>query len=229
METREIVDLYAFPDVGRPWVRTNFVSTLDGAAYGLEGKSGSLGGEIDERVFAVLRSLSDVVLVGAGTTRTEGYGPITASSVDGAVRRSLGLAPVPAIAVVSRSLRLYDPLNTAGTIVVTTPRALDEHGHRLADGVITIATGEHEVDWPSAMRALGDRGLNRINCEGGPTLHGDLIAADVVDELCWSIDASLAAGSAPRIAHSPTAVHRSMRVGHVRQVGDLVLTRYLRT
>lgn len=228
METPQIVDLYAFPETDRPWLRANFVSTIDGAAYGLEGKTGSLGGEADHDVFTMQRNLCDVVLVGAGTTRTEGYRAITAKTVDGEVRRSLGLAPVPVLAVVSHSLRLPASLNVAGTIVITTQHDLAAHGGLLADGVSTIVAGASKIDWPSAFATLGDRGLRKINCEGGPTLHGDLVASDLVDEICLTIDPSLAAGSAPRISHSPSAVHRTMRVAHVRQVGDVVLTRYLR-
>src|SRR5207248_5303600 len=61
---------------GRPGVRLNMIASVDGATT-LDGVSGGLGGLGDKRVFAVLRSLADVVLVAAGTIRAEHYGPST--------------------------------------------------------------------------------------------------------------------------------------------------------
>ena len=55
-------------------LRANFVASADGAAS-LEGVSAGLSSPADKRVFSVLRGLADVVLVGAGTVRAEGYGP----------------------------------------------------------------------------------------------------------------------------------------------------------
>lgn len=65
--------LYAAPR--RPWLRVNMISTVDGAATGDSGKSGSINNAIDKRVFHLLRSQCDVIVVGAGTARIEGYGP----------------------------------------------------------------------------------------------------------------------------------------------------------
>ncbi|MGO1745287.1 MAG: dihydrofolate reductase family protein, partial [Microbacterium gubbeenense] len=61
-----LVETYAFPD--GPWLRMNFVSSLDGAAT-REGLSGGLGDDADHRVFDLLRRPADAVLVAAGTVR----------------------------------------------------------------------------------------------------------------------------------------------------------------
>ena len=91
----ELERLYAYPGGDNTWVRTNFVSTLDGAAYDASGKSGSLGGEVDKQVFALLRSLADVIIVGAGTARAEGYEPVGADEIDADLRTRHGLSPIP--------------------------------------------------------------------------------------------------------------------------------------
>ena len=65
--------LYAAPST--PWLRVNMVSTLDGAVTGESGRSGAISNDVDRRVFELLRELADVVLVGAGTARIEGYRP----------------------------------------------------------------------------------------------------------------------------------------------------------
>lgn len=84
-------------------IRVNFVASLDGAAT-LGGLSGGLGGPGDKRVFALLRRLPDVVLIGAGTVRAEGYqGPLV-SEQDTAWREAHGRAAHPELIVVSRPL-----------------------------------------------------------------------------------------------------------------------------
>jgi riboflavin biosynthesis pyrimidine reductase len=76
-ETDDLTELYAVPPAraGGPWLRVNMVSTVDGAATGESGKSGSINNEADKLVFDHLRSEADVIVVGAGTARTEGYRP----------------------------------------------------------------------------------------------------------------------------------------------------------
>ncbi len=99
----ELADLYAFPR-GR-WVRTNFVSTLDGSGVGPDGRSGSINTAADNRVFALQRDLCDAVLVGSGTVRAEGYERVTPT------RRR---ATPPALVVVSGSGRVPRGAGRAG-------------------------------------------------------------------------------------------------------------------
>ncbi|AWB92614.1 pyrimidine reductase family protein [Aeromicrobium chenweiae] len=207
----EIRRLYAYPASDRPWVRTNFVATLDGAAHDAGGRSGPLGGDVDTHVFGILRSLADVVVVGAGTARTEGYGP----------------AGVP-IAVVSRSLDVPEALVVPGHIVITTADAPADRLARLRSTLDVIAAGDGEIDWPAVLDELASRGLRHVLCEGGPTLHGDLVGLDLVDEVCLTIAPVLAAGGAPRIAHGPQAVDRPMTLGHALDVDGVLLTRWVR-
>ncbi|MER6941626.1 dihydrofolate reductase family protein [Nocardioides sp. NPDC000441] len=55
--------IYAPPRL--PWLRANMVSSLDGAATGSDGRSGTVNNAVDVDVFHVLRDLADAVLVGA--------------------------------------------------------------------------------------------------------------------------------------------------------------------
>src|SRR5690606_756735 len=65
---------YAYPrQLAGPWLRANFVSSIDGA-FAVDGVSKGLGTDADHRVFHVLRELAEVILVGAGTVRAENYG-----------------------------------------------------------------------------------------------------------------------------------------------------------
>lgn len=67
-------ELYAWPE--GPWLRVNMVSTVDGAAQGADGLTDTINNEVDKQVFDGLRVDADVVLLGAGTARAEGYGPL---------------------------------------------------------------------------------------------------------------------------------------------------------
>ena len=71
LDTVGLFAAYAAPR--ERWVRCNMVTSLDGAATGADGRSGSINNDADHVVFEVLRALSHVVVVGAGTIRTEGY------------------------------------------------------------------------------------------------------------------------------------------------------------
>src|SRR5919198_5542311 len=123
---------------GRPVVRMNMIASVDGATT-LAGVSGGLGGRADHALFAVLRSLADVVLVAAGTVRAEGYGPST----------------VP-VAVVSRSLRLdwerpFFAAQLARPVVVTVAAAPADARARAAEAADVVVAGEHDVDLAAAL------------------------------------------------------------------------------
>lgn len=205
-------DLYAYPETDRPWLRTNFVSTVDGAAHDVSGVTVSLGGDADHEVFQLLRRLADVLMVGAGTARIEKY-------------RSVSMP----LALVSRRLDIPERLVGPGLIVITTSDAPSDRVESLqAADVEVIAHGEIEIDWPAVLDAFGARGWRRILCEGGPTLHGDLVTQDLVDEVCLTIAPTMTSGDAPRIAHSRLPVTHDMTLGHAVPVGDVLLTRWVR-
>ncbi|MCW2631371.1 MAG: bifunctional deaminase-reductase domain protein [Pseudonocardia sp.] len=221
-----LVELYAYPDrLDRPYLRVNFVSSADGAVT-VGGVSAGLGSPVDRKVFLLLRELADVVLVGAGTVRTEGYG--------GARRPTRGRTDPPPIGVVTASAAL-DPGSRLFTdtrvppIVFTTDAAPVERRKRLAAaGAEVVVAGEHRVDVDVVLAALQERGLVRVLCEGGPILHGNLIAADAVDELCLTIAPALVGADIGRISHGPPCAVRPMRLGQLLTEDDQLLLRYLR-
>jgi riboflavin biosynthesis pyrimidine reductase len=202
----ELSGMYAPPvqlPVGRPFVRVNMISSIDGAVS-VDGRSGPLGGVGDRRVFSVLRSWAEVIVVGAGTMRAEQYGPVRFDDAVQTARRARGQAPVPPIAVVSRSANFEygTPFFTDAAvkpIIVTT----DERGAELAGDAETraevIGAGSGDVDLAAAMQALFARGYATALVEGGPTLNGDLAAAHVIDELCLTISPRIVMGTGARV------------------------------
>jgi riboflavin biosynthesis pyrimidine reductase len=116
-------------------------------------------------------------------------------------------------------------------IVITTSRRADDEQpglrDRLAEVADLVTVGEHAVDLGAAVAALRERGLRSILCEGGPTLFGAMLAADLVDELCITVAATLEAGDARRITRGESPP-RGMRLVEVLRSGDTLLLRYRR-
>lgn len=226
----QLLELYA-PSAG-PWLRMNFVSSLDGAVT-RDGLSGGLGGEADHRVFELLRRWADVVLLGAGTARAEGYGAMRLPAEAEQWRVAQGLAPQPVFALVTGRLDL-DPASPIFTdapvrpLVLTVADAPADRRAALTEVADVLDVGESVVDPLTVRDELGRRGLERIHSEGGPTLFGAFLAADAVDELCLTLSPSLEAGPAGRIAASPLPATSAMHLGSVLRSGDELLLRYTR-
>ncbi len=180
----------AYAPEAEPWLRVNFVSTLDGAAQGSDGLSGTINNAADKRVFDVLRARADCLVVGAGTLRSEEYD-----------------VPRVPLVVVSQSADLPPTLRDAprGRVLMATVASSD--GLAAArealgeDNVLVL--GKDEIDLPQLKAELAVRGWAEQLCEGGPSLFADLLAAGVVDELCLTLVPMLTGGDAVRIATGP--------------------------
>jgi riboflavin biosynthesis pyrimidine reductase len=225
-----LVSAYRYP-LDRSWVRANMVSSLDGSAV-KEGRSGGLGGDADEAVFGVLRGLADLVLVGAGTARAEGYRGLKAKAPYADLRAALGQRPAPVLALVSHRLDL-DPESGLFTgdqrTVVVTSAASDEAGRRrLAEVADVVVAGHRAVDLSAALDQLADRGLTRVLCEGGPSLLGELVACGRLDELCLTVSPQLVGGSGPRIVAGPD-VDRRFELAHLLEQDGELLSRWTAT
>jgi riboflavin biosynthesis pyrimidine reductase len=226
-----LAEVYAYPR--ETWLRANFVSSVDGAAY-VDGRSGGLSSPGDMRIFGLLRVLADVVLVGAGTARTEEYKP--ARRRDALARLREGRPATAPIALVTRSLDL--DLSTslftetppdARTIVITcgsSPADLRAEVAKVAD---VIVAGDAEVDLTEGVGDLAKRGLGRVICEGGPHLFGSLASAGLVDELSLTLSPSLAGPGASRIIAGPVLPSAAkMTLVAVLAEDDFLFCRYIR-
>ncbi|HSV65070.1 MAG TPA: pyrimidine reductase family protein [Mycobacteriales bacterium] len=219
---------------GTAWLRLNFVASADGAVT-VGGVSKGLQTPGDNRVFGLLRDLADVVLVGAGTVRAEGYGPIRPGPRRQARRRTLGRLPTPVTAVVSAALDLdpaADLFARPGprTVLVTHAGSPPDRRAALAEVADVIVAGDTAVDLPVALAELARRGLGRILCEGGPHLFGSLLAAGCVDELCLTVSPLLAGPGASRIVAGPALPEPAgMRLAHLLEEDGALFCRYVMT
>lgn len=224
---------------GRPWVVALMVSTADGAAV-VEGRSGAIGGPGDGQVFAAVRAIADAVLVGAGTVAAERYGPVRLPDEIVALRHVRGQASQPQLAVVSGRLSMDPdlPVLTPGAgssrrpLLIHSPTAPAERRAALAARaeLVEAAGGPGGGVDPSALLAeLHRRGHRVVVLEGGPTLNGTMVAADLVDELCLTLDPMVVGGRAPRIVvgAGPGAA-RAWRPAHLLEHDGALFWRVLR-
>jgi riboflavin biosynthesis pyrimidine reductase len=223
--------LYAYPD-GR-WLRANMVATADGAAS-LNGVTQGISSDTDRRVFALLRTLCDVILVGASTAREEKYKPARPRELWSHLRA--GRPPTPPIAVVTGRLNLDpdSPLITgappdARTILITTASAPAARRDRLARHAEVIVAGQDTVDLTTAVDALAELGHRRLLTEGGPQLLAGLVAAGLLDELCLTIGPLMAGPGASRIVAGVRAAPLPLRLAHVLEDQGFLLCRYTRS
>ena len=169
---------------GRPMLTLKLAPSLDGRIATASGESQWITGPEARRRVHGMRRDHDAVLVGAGTARAD----------DPTLNvRGLGDGPQPVRIVLSRRLDLsVDSVlgRTACEVpvwLIHGPDAPEAARAAWADvGAETVecavAPGG-QVDLEAALQALGGLGLTRVFCEGGGTLAGALLTADLVDRL----------------------------------------------
>jgi riboflavin-specific deaminase-like protein len=228
-------DLAAMRRDDRPYVVVNMVASADGA-ISVEGRTQALSSEADRHVFHYLRSLADVILVGAQTVRTEGYGPPRITAERQAARVARGQHAVPRIAIVTSSLdldwgsKLFTETATRPLLLTTEDADVPDEALAVADVVVA---GRGRVSMPEALASLCEHGVGVVLCEGGPTLNGVLAADDLIDELCLTVVPALVGGDVGTgiLGHAHLEHLLPMEVVHAFEGEDLgdLLFRFRRT
>jgi riboflavin biosynthesis pyrimidine reductase len=184
----QLRELYAAPRT--PWLRVNMVSSVDGAATGETGKSGSINNAPDHRVFNLLREICDAVVVGAGTLRTEGYVPLAKPLV-----------------IVTRSGEVPERLRSGepGRVQMATCGSAErlEEARDILGAEYVHVFGEHHVDLKVMKAELASLGYTNLLSEGGPHLLRHLLAEGAADELTATFVPRLLAGPFMRIITGP--------------------------
>jgi riboflavin biosynthesis pyrimidine reductase len=193
----------------RPFLLVNMISTADGRAT-IAGRAGPIANRADYELFHALRARVDAVMVGAETVRVESYGPMK-----------------PAAVVVTRSVRvpadvglLRAPDNRVIVLTPTPDRELEPCAARveyLRDDLIG-----------GVRRLRTELGMRAVLSEGGPDILGDLLHAQLVDELNLVIAPKLAAGADPLTIVRGAALDPAldMRLLTVHESGGYLFLRY---
>jgi riboflavin-specific deaminase-like protein len=211
VESLDLVER-ALPD--RPYVITNFVLTIDGHAT-IWGRSGPIGSDADTAMLVGLRTRIDALMIGAGTMRAERYGRVVNDPGKRQLRERQGLPHDPLVVIVSGRLDLpWDaPLFTEGHGRVLIATSSDEELPETATPV-RVFRQEGDLDLADLMRYLRhERGVRALLCEGGPRLHGQLIAGGLVDELFVTHAPKLGGGVGPGLISHLEEGERQLEVG----------------
>lgn len=189
----------------RPGLVANFVSSLDGVVA-LDEKTPpsviSAKSEADRFVMGLLRAQADAVLIGAGTLRAEKNHlwtpefifPGEAGSLS-ELRRSLGFTGSPRLVVVSASgkIDIGAPALEQGALVLTTQQGFERLRGRLpAASTLRVLGRERCIDPSEILRLVRAEGHDLVLTEGGPTLLGPFLKANLVDELFLTLSPLLA-------------------------------------
>jgi riboflavin biosynthesis pyrimidine reductase len=208
------------------------VASVDGA-ISLDGRSQPISGKSDWFLFGLQRALADVIVVGAGTARSEDYGPGRARPEFAHLRAAASQAESPTLALVTASARL-DPDakffgGSARTIVITSESAADAQVAPLRDVADVIVGGSASVDLAAALAQLRARGLIRILTEGGPSLLGALTSEDLVDEVVATVSPLLVGGDSGRMVVGASGAPRGLELVGLLEDDSALFTHYRRT
>lgn len=235
-----------------PTFFVNFVSSLDGViAFGDAAGEGagavSLNSRADRFLMALLRCAADVVLIGASTMRNDLHHQWTPATLAPELRADLaahrrrltGASPSPPLAVVTASGNLPEGhpalVRPDAQVLILTTEAGRQRLPNLHESVrVTVLAERGHLDPAAILSALhGELDASAVLCEGGPQLFGQLLEADLVDELFLTLAPHVAGRTraAPRpgfvegIAYAPSDTPR-LELRSLRQSGDHLFLRY---
>lgn len=182
-----------------------------------------------------VRAGCDAILVGAATVRKDNPRLLVRSPQRQAGRLARGRPASPVKVTITGSGRL-DPAAaffTAGSgtkLVYCASTALDEAQHRLGP-VATIVDAGQPVDVQRVVKDLHGRGISRLMVEGGGRVHTQFLTAGLADELQLVVAPFFVGDSRARRfvgdGAFPWNAGRRAELAQVRQLGDVVLLRYL--
>ena len=214
---------------GRPWVMFNMVSSVDGATA-VKGGSAQLNDDDDKYLFKVLRTVADVILVGAGTVRAENYGPVSLDEERRAFRQARDRTAAPLLVIVTGRFDLDPDARVFSNpdyrpMVITSTEANPAKMALIGDSAEVVILPEIT---PSAI--IGHLGAaSIILCEGGPTLNGQFAEAGLLDEMNLTIAPKVVAGASKRVTYGePVDPPLDMRLDRALRGDRSLFLRYLR-
>ena len=190
------------------------VTSLDGS-IAVDGESGSLGNPNDLEVLLTLRSMADMIIVGAGTASGEGYGPPAKTG------QRIG------VATDSGNVDLDTELFTsgAGFVITNESTVVDERR------VDVLRAGHERLDIAAAVARLTeiDPRVTYVQAEGGASFNGSLLDHDLIDELDLTVSPHLVGGAGKRLTAGATEALRRFELAHLLADSDgFVFSRWLR-
>ena len=175
---------------GRPVVAINMVTSIDGRAQ-LDGTAEGLGSRADRRLMRLYRAAFDAVGSGVGTLRATGIWLRVGDDL--AARRAAGGLPPNPVGVLIAGTQ---PVPTDARwftgderriLIVGAPNPMSE----VPPGTELLRCPDDRPDPHWVLARLAERGIRSLLLEGGPSLNASFLAADLIDEVYWTIGAHL--------------------------------------
>lgn len=167
---------------GQPLVTLKWAMTVDGQVAAADGSSRWISGDAARADAHLLRSESDVVMVGAGTVRADD------PRLDVRLPDHAGHQPRPVIVAGA------EPLPQDAAIWSREPLVYAPEDIAIPSGELVVAPGGRGVDLTSVVKDLAGRGVLGILVEGGPALAAALWDAGLVDRFVVYVGARLGGG-----------------------------------
>ncbi|MGH3898406.1 MAG: RibD family protein [Pseudonocardiaceae bacterium] len=221
----------------RPHVLVSVAMSIDGYIDDVADARLMLSNQEDFDRVDEVRASVDAILVGANTIRCDNPKLLIRSVQRQEERVRRGLAPHPMkVTLTGRgeldaTARFFSSGNIE-KIVYTRNPAVPALCEALGDVATVVAAGE-PIDLGVVLDDLGGRKVERLMVEGGGTVHTQFLSAGLVDEIHLVI-APFFVGNrdAPRFVHPgrfPQNSERPMTLAETRQMGDVIVLRYLAT
>ncbi|MFW6693527.1 RibD family protein [Streptomyces sp. MAR4 CNX-425] len=217
----------------RPYVLLSAAVSVDGRLDDASAERLVLSGRPDLDRVDGERAAADAVLVGARTLRGDDPRLLVTSAQRRARRVAAGRPAHPLKVTVSGSGALSPHLafwHCGDAKLVCTVDAALPRVRRTLGGLADVVSTGPTLDWPALLAELGRRGVARLLVEGGGTVHTQLLALDLADELHLAVAPLLVGqpGAPPFLSPAayPGGPAARMRLLEARPVGDVVLLRY---
>lgn len=203
---------------GRPYVTWKLASTLDGRTAAADGTSRWITGADARAEVHRLRARCDAVLVGGGTLRADDPHLAVRDVADAVQPVRVVLDSAAEIPLTARVLD-----DAAPTLVVV---AEGVDASRLAAAgvdVLVVPRSDTGLDPAVVLGALHERGIRSVLLEGGATIAGSFVAADLVDEVVAHLAPALLGSGRPVLTDAGiTTITEALRLTttDVTRLGD---------
>lgn len=219
----------------RPYVLLSVAASLDGCIDDTSDTRLLLSDAEDFDRVDEVRAGVDAILVGANTIRSDDPRLLVRSAERRRRRVDAGLPGSPVKVTVTSTGDVdagagFFTTGEGAKLVYAASPAVSALRDRLGAAATVVDAGD-PLDVHRLLADLADRKVGRLLVEGGGATHTLFLAADVVDELHLVFAPFfLGDAAAPRFVRAaafPQSPARPMTLVQTRQMGDLVLLRYL--
>jgi 5-amino-6-(5-phosphoribosylamino)uracil reductase len=235
----------------RPYVLLSVAASIDGYIDDATSTRLMLSNEADLDRVDEVRAGCDAILVGAGTIRRDNPALLVRSARRRAGRVARGRPASPAKVTLTRTgnldpgARFFTAEPAAGEgerepgqrpgppvtkLIYVPAAAADRARARLGERALVVSAGQR-AGLDTVLADLVERQVTRLLVEGGAAVHAEFLGAGLADELHLAIAPLLVADpAAPRFAAAASVRDYPagrIRLAETRQIGDVVLLRYL--